>query len=384
MLAQKVSRSALFSCRAFAKPPKFTPSARRLLATVSDPEFAPENYPPFPEEIPTAPIEKISLRKLLNRDQKEADRLFEASKTYGFFYLNCRDSEEGEELEHGAINSARLAEEFFKLGKEEKDRYAMKNNKNTIFGYKEAGGSKTDSKGTKDTAEFMNIAKDSIVNNATWPLPKKIKEDNDVLSPFVTTAHSIGLDILKMIGTQLQLPPSAMESRHRITDSSGDQVRMTRSPPLSSTAAMEAQIATPSHTDFGSITILFNWLGGLQIWEPENPDGNKFWSASRHDDKGKWNYVKPIPGHAICNLGDGMTKFSNGILNSGKHRVVPAPGAQGDYVRYSIVYFVRPTDETPLKVLDSPAIPKFEGEEEVLLAKEHIANRARGLGINLN
>ena len=30
----------------------------------------------------------------------------------------------------------------------------------------------------------------------------------------------------------------------------------------------------------------------------------------------KWQYVKPIPGHAICNIGDAMTIFSGGLLKS--------------------------------------------------------------------
>ena len=36
----------------------------------------------------------------------------------------------------------------------------------------------------------------------------------------------------------------------------------------------------------------------------------------------KWQYVKPIPGHAICNIGDAMTIFSGGLLKSNLHRVV--------------------------------------------------------------
>lgn len=32
--------------------------------------------------------------------------------------------------------------------------------------------------------------------------------------------------------------------------------------------------------------------------------------------------TKPLPGHAICNLGDAMFFFSGGILRSNIHRVV--------------------------------------------------------------
>ena len=94
------------------------------------------------------------------------------------------------------------------------------------------------------------------------------------------------------------------------------------------------------HTDFGSVTILFNWLGGLQI---ESRDPKR---------EGKWDYVKPLPGHAIINLGDAMVVFSNGHLKSAKHRVIAAPGAQALAERHSLVYFVRPNDDVLLKPID--------------------------------
>lgn len=115
-----------------------------------------------------------------------------------------------------------------------------------------------------------------------------------------------------------------------------------------------------AHTDFGSITILFNWLGGLQIK-----------SKSPHN-LGEWEYVKPLAGHAICNLGDAMTKFTSGELKSAKHRVVPAPGEQANVDRYSVVYFVRPADETKLKAVYGSEVGK---EEDVYTAKEWIGKR---------
>lgn len=47
---------------------------------------------------------------------------------------------------------------------------------------------------------------------------------------------------------------------------------------------------------------------------------------------------EPLPGHAIINLGDAMVMFSNGLLKSGKHRVVPAPGEQVHVDRCRVVY----------------------------------------------
>jgi len=44
-----------------------------------------------------------------------------------------------------------------------------------------------------------------------------------------------------------------------------------------------------------------------------------------------------------------MVKFTNGTLKSAKHRVVPSPGEQRNLDRYSVVYFVRPCNESLMK-----------------------------------
>lgn len=67
--------------------------------------------------------------------------------------------------------------------------------------------------------------------------------------------------------------------------------------------------------------------------------------------------MKPLPGHAIINLGDAVVKFTNGNLKSAKHRVVPAPGEQGLLDRYSVVYFVRPCDNVRME-----AVGRFKEE----------------------
>ena len=72
-------------------------------------------------------------------------------------------------------------------------------------------------------------------------------------------------------------------------------------------------------------SFLHNRLGGLQVLPPGSD---------------KWFYIKvralphvlflsadvhmpkPLPGHAICNIGDSLNIFSGGILRSNIHRVV--------------------------------------------------------------
>ena len=120
-----------------------------------------------------------------------------------------------------------------------------------------------------------------------------------------------------------------------------------------------------AHTDFGTLTILFNRLGGLQVLPPEEDE---------------WLYVQPIPGHAIVNLGDALTKFSHRLLRSNIHRVVAPPGKQAELTRYSLVYFSRPQDDVLLKTLESSVIPPLmDGEvEEEVDSKTWVLRRAFG------
>jgi hypothetical protein len=76
-----------------------------------------------------------------------------------------------------------------------------------------------------------------------------------------------------------------------------------------------------------------------------------------------------------------MSKFTNGLLRSNIHRVVPAPGQQARVSKYSVVYFMRPEDEVLLKRLEgSDVIPPLkEGEmEDNVMSKDWVIRRALG------
>lgn len=112
------------------------------------------------------------------------------------------------------------------------------------------------------------------------------------------------------------------------------------------------------HTDFGSITVLFNQLGGLQVLNPNSHE---------------WRYVKPEPGCAIINLGDAIVKLVGERLYSGVHRVVGPPGEQSNCPRHSVVYFSRPNGDVRLGSLFGPE----EERANTPTADEWIAHRAR-------
>ncbi|KAI1865990.1 uncharacterized protein JN550_007968 [Neoarthrinium moseri] len=377
--SSRVPRSSSISASA-----RITPALQERVSLAFDmtkdryTEFTPDQYPPFPDGLATVELQTISLDKLLRGNAVEQTRVFEACKGRGFFYLDLRGSDIGQRILQGAEHIARVGEETFELPVEEKVKYSQGRGGKTLFGYKSVGATVTDKAGTKDTAEFFNVAKnDMIVDDAkmqhAWPAP--ILEAKPIFRDYVQSAHSVGMLLLGILAERLGVAPSAITSQHRIEEPAGDHVRITRGPPRETEELPEIQ--TPSHTDFGTITILLNWLGGLQVWSESARKAQL--NDGQPDSPGEWLWVKPQRGCAIINLGDAAVKFTNGVLCSGRHRVIPAPGAQGKWPRYSIVYFVRPEDKAVLKQLRGEGIPNGP-EEEGLTAQEWIYRQAQGLG----
>lgn len=150
----------------------------------------------------------------------------------------------------------------------------------------------------------------------------------------------------------LQVPLGTIANLHRINERSGDHVRFNKKAPstFSETRAKQGE-----HTDFGSLTTLFNWLGGLQIRLPGPGTSD-------------WVYVPPVLGSAVVNLGDALVMFTAGLLRSNVHRVVSPPPPQDGVDRCSLVFFSRPEDAVVLRRLKGGLIdaqPQTEKEVEM-------------------
>jgi hypothetical protein len=113
--------------------------------------------PPFPDDVPTAPLLRLSAGKLLAGDLVEYERLFQASKDIGFFYLDLSDTEEGSSLLGDADNLFQIGERLFELSLEEKKQYDF-SGQNSYFGYKGQGAAVVDKQGNLDRNEFYNAS----------------------------------------------------------------------------------------------------------------------------------------------------------------------------------------------------------------------------------
>ncbi|KAF8555044.1 Clavaminate synthase-like protein [Imleria badia] len=295
--------------------------------------------PPFPADVRTHPLLVIDYDLLKAGDSTELDRLWEAATSIGFWYLKNHgaDKEVSDMFNMGAETMALPLEERLEFEQGDEGR---------SFGYKKAGANAVDASGQLDAVDFINVAKDDAlafpnVIHRTYPAPTTAAMPTAV-TPFVRKSLEINSSILRIFNDRLGLPEGTLDRLHSLEEHSGSEARVIRAPPMPGKAL--ADTATlGAHTDFGSLSFLHNKLGGLQVMPPGHTE---------------WCYVKPLPGHAICNIGDALSVFSGGILQSNIHRVVPPPGIQAEYERWSLVFFTRPGNSGILRALveDSPLI----------------------------
>ncbi|WWC85152.1 uncharacterized protein L201_000009 [Kwoniella dendrophila CBS 6074] len=323
--------------------------------------------PPFPDDIETAPLVSVSFSKLENNDDQASEDFFKASKELGFFYLDFLGSELGETIVKEAEQLNKVQKEFFALPNEVKDVYGRPH-LHPFYAYRYTETEGKDENGQQLRNANYNLRKDDILGQCErLACHQLILEHQELFEKYVRHCRAAVNVLLSHLNKQLELPEGTLLNLHRIEERSGDHVRFTQNLPHEFN---EDRARRAEHTDFGSLTVLFNWLGGLQIRKPNTEDD--------------WVYVKPIPGSCIVNLGDAMVKFTAGILRSNIHRVVPAPSTQSHLTRNSLVFFTRPEDKVILKRLKGGIIDKQprsnenEDDEEEMTSHEWIMKRGTG------
>ena len=208
-----------------------------------------------------------------------------------------------------------------------------------------------------------------MFGNEQRPNPAPIEENREAIKSYISSAYKVGTLICDQLDDHLHLPKGTLASLQRLDRLSGSTLRMLRYPPQ---PEGDRRTAFLGHTDIGTVTILFNVLGGLQILPPgmEAKEEN-------------WKYVRPESGCAIINLGDAMVEWSGGVLRSNLHRVYFAPGAQAEHERYSLAYAIRPEGVVSMNRLALPGsvIPDLEeGEQDLgLSANEWLKKKSLGI-----
>ena len=152
----------------------------------------------------------------------------------------------------------------------------------------------------------------------------------DALGGFHAAMSSLGLRLLPLFETALDLPDGFFAARYR---NPMGFVRSLHYPPAPADSDPDQYGAAP-HSDFGFITILAqDDVGGLQV----------------QTRAGDWIDAPNLPGVFLVNIGDMLMRWTNDRFRSTVHRVLNAPGRD----RYSLPFFFDPDFETEVSCLES-------------------------------
>ena len=156
---------------------------------------------------------------------------------------------------------------------------------------------------------------------------------------FFDTCRQLHVEILRAIALGLGIDEHWFDDYSRIGDNT---LRLLHYPAVERSVfeRKKGQVRAGAHTDYGSITLLFqDRRGGLQV---QGTDGET------------WVDATPIDGSVVVNAGDLLARWSNDAIKSTLHRVVEPPLTSADEnrtpeaqssmypPRYSIAYFCNP------------------------------------------
>lgn len=132
------------------------------------------------------------------------------------------------------------------------------------------------------------------------------------------------------------------------------QLRLLHYPPQTGPIS-DDQIGAGAHTDYGSVALLAqDMVGGLQV---QNAAGD-------------WIPVAPLPGAFVCNVGDIMEIWTNGLYPATRHRVINASGRE----RFSQVLFFDPNFDCLVEPLAQCCSPEHPPAYRGITMGRHLQN----------
>ncbi|KAI1357430.1 oxidoreductase [Xylaria arbuscula] len=330
-----------------------------------------ETVPPFPQDVPVAEMHTISLADLRLGDRLTIDKLTSSCQELGFFLLDLQGDTAGSLMVEEIDQLFDVGKALLGLSEEEKRQY-LHDIPKSFLGFKPRGAAKIETD-EPDRFEWFNIGQDGLMGNAPLqPLPPVIHTCSGLLKSFLNHGQDIVALISTVLASELGLPPDSFTRLQQPTKASGTVLRFIKA--FASKDPEDLRTSMIHHTDFGTITLLANVLGGLQILAP-GKDANV---------KDSWLWVRPQPGCLIVNLGDAMVQWTGGLLRSNVHRINYAPGQQRCADRYSLAILVRPERDASMRRLIGEGVDSdltaWEWEVQKAMALQHNGSKAKSIG----
>lgn len=182
-------------------------------------------------------------------------------------------------------------------------------------------------------------------------LPSVMRENRKRTELFTQACQSIGCQILRGLAAGLGLDPDYFVRGHNYRKVSGSAFRLLRYPAVPDSVDSATTTRAGSHSDYGSLTLLFQELpsgsdqelaSGLQVFVDD-----------------AWHDVPAKKDCIVVNVADLLAFWTEGRVCSAVHRVTLPDDDSKRLPRYSMVFFMHPDDEHIIRPVPSPRPAPF-------------------------
>lgn len=227
-------------------------------------------------------------------------------------------------------------------------------------------------------------------------MPPLLSDNEEEVRAIWLKFHSVGERLLKLLARGLHVEPFDPDQKAKDDDlESGDNWFVTRHLPSKPSGSVlrflhypsqksqdpETVIRAGAHTDYGTVTMLFQKEGedGLEIFSPLSKSWVpvSFTPASSNDP----DAAPPL----VVNIADLLSFWTAGVLKSTIHRVkFPKEAQITGKDRYSVVYFLHPQNSVLLEPVPSEQVtqitnrgPQYDAQKngKYITALEHLQKR---------
>ncbi|XP_077373237.1 uncharacterized protein LOC144016241 [Festucalex cinctus] len=187
-----------------------------------------------------------------------------------------------------------------------------------------------------DLKETFNLT--SLHPDIKWPTSEVAPGFRETKTAFFHRCKELSLRILRVMAHGLDVDPDVFLNAHRFigTDKNCTTLRSLYYPPVNSEEVKEGQLRCAEHSDYGSITLLFQSAGGLQVRQRS----------------GEFINAPCVPGAVLINIADLMQRWTGDCIVSVLHRVLLPPAGDLSSTRQSLAFFVQPDDEAMISCID--------------------------------
>ncbi|XP_072291229.1 LOW QUALITY PROTEIN: uncharacterized protein [Eucyclogobius newberryi] len=233
-----------------------------------------------------------------------------------------------------------VSRHFFSQSEEQKSLYSRGRYKeNSNHGWVSLQSERLNPGRPGDLKECFNIT--ALSPHILWPAGGAaggaLTHFQQIMTSFFHRCSALSLRMLRLLALSLKLEPETFVKQHSKIGDDGNSstLRSLFYPRVDSTRSEPGQFRCGEHSDYGSISLVFQSSPGIQV----------------RSVSGQFLSVPCVPGAVLVNIADLMQRWTSDTFISAVHRVLlPPPGDASE--RQSLAFFVQPDDSALIRCCD--------------------------------